>query len=310
MRRHWILPVIVIIVSLLMIPVHGETEPNDDPGSAQRLNTLPVRGHVSEDDADTFELELDPEMMATVHLEMMDGTDLHLFTVDEDGDTIWYGGIVLGIYEAGDERNDTIINGGQTSERYYFRITGSGNYTISSVVEPIPNYADSHSSKETALRVEEGIYEDSVTSGDFGMDNGDVDFFVISLSPEERLEVTLTMINAPEGRLFTHISCEGEGPYDGLFDLFYLSVDDEGESDTGCYINDDTEKVDYYLTVSGDGEYRLDISTKDLSSREDLTAGGILVKMCGIIIGGCLGLIIIALLISIIVITGRRNRSP
>ena len=308
MRRHWILPVIVIIVSLLMIPVHGETEPNDDPGSAQRLNTLPVRGHVSEDDADTFELELDPEMMATVHLEMMDGTDLHLFTVDEDGDTIWFGGIVLNIYEAGDERNDTIINGGQTSERYYFRITGSGNYTISSVVEPIPNYADSHSSRETALRIEEGTYEGSVTSGDLFMDNGDDDFYVITLSPEERLEVTLTFIDAPEDDFYHLITCEGEGPYDGLFDLFYLSVDDEGESKKGVYINDDDEEIDYYLIVSGNGDYRLDISTKDLSYREDLTAGGILVKMCGIIIGGCLGLIIIALLITIVVIIGRRNR--
>lgn len=297
----------MLILGLVMMTsgINGEFEPNDSPQQALVLMEAPVSGTVDSSDEDFYYLAIKEGDMATISLEMINGEYVELKTVDEDGDPIYFSGISL---DSMGEKDTDELQSIWGDEEHYFRVMGNGSYVLSAEIEEIPTHADEHSSKESAMKIKEGTYSGDVTSGDLFLDNGDEDYYVIKVPDGANLIVKLTFESAPSDEIYPMLNLEGEGEYEYFMDFMMISLNDVGDKGKAEHLNMGSEDEEYYLIITGDGEYTMEI---EIENDDDNTVYNFMDTWCTggtIICGGVLLFIIVSLLISILIVMLRKDK--
>jgi len=295
---------------LLMISssiVSGEEEPNNSITLAERIGEGAYNGEVGGSDDDFFEVELPSRSKLTLSLGKPSGDrgSVHLSTFDENGVELWLTGVSMTVSEYSEMDTDDLLNAGTSPVSYFFKISGSGNYSLKVEIDPLPQIEDEHSSKETALQITDGIYYDDVTT-DYTL-GSDVDYFMVKVPDDHRLEVTLTMISGDDDSWLSSISMDGDFQGSGLLDLFFGSVYEPGETDSCSWVNNEGKTVEYYLIIEGNGEYSIEVNVEDISDQgidvgSSLTRGVLIV--CG---GGIFTMIVILVTVIVVIMIMRRK---
>jgi hypothetical protein len=121
------------------------------------------------------------------------------------------------------------------------------------------------------------------------------------------LVVTLELVRARPGSLFSMITLEGERADNEPFSMLLL-LSEEGEVQKGNWLNDEQNThVGFYLIISGDGDYSLKVSLEDPWEDEVGTAFDVLcygsLITCGLAI-----LITVTVLVTLIVVSMMKKK--
>ncbi|MCU0798984.1 MAG: hypothetical protein MUC62_04875 [Candidatus Thermoplasmatota archaeon] len=255
---------LVLSSVLLTFSCGAEKEPNDSFYAPEVLTSHAEGGFNTHDDVDIYRVDVQGRNRLDVTLVKTDGTKgtISLETYSSERERMYYPGIDLTVYLSGESETDSWTNLENTPTHIYLKLEGSGNYSLDVKTVYVPPVQDAHSSRETAMEVDEGTYAGNVTSGGL-FEEGDTDYFHTLVPPGMELVVTLELVKARPGSFLSMITLEGESADNEPFSML-LMLSDEGEVQKGTWFNEDPNShVGFYLIISGDGDYSLEVSLED-----------------------------------------------
>ena len=165
----------------------------------------------------------------------------------------------------------------------------------------VPNASadsENNDSFDTAETVGEGTVTGSVSIS--GVSDSDEDYYKVEVPEGKDLEVTVEKTDSDDGIITVN---SYDSSRSDMYVLgIYMTLSNEGETDTESWYNSEGEDTYLYLHLSGDGEYSM---TVDITSETEEAVEGLLagcgIGLAGIACGGILFLVIIIVIIIVIV---------